>query len=199
LAALLVAWGHPLGGPLLAATADASVKLPTLEQSLHGAFARHASAAARKGDAALRSWVRAVIDADNALTLATLLQQPAVTRDPAAWVPGGARLQAGDFARVLEADSVEAGMEILIASLAGSPLQAALRRYPPGDGRVELAVLSALLSAQLWAARRAPLGTAPVLAYVLRLRAEAIDLRTIVWGASLGAPAGMLESLMVTP
>jgi vacuolar-type H+-ATPase subunit C/Vma6 len=44
----------------------------------------------------------------------------------------------------------------------------------------------------------APLGPAPLLAYALRLRAEMIDLRRIIWGVALAVPRAALTRDLVT-
>ena len=43
-------------------------------------------------------------------------------------------------------------------------------------------------TAQRRSARHDPLGAAPVLAYVLRLRAQVVALRGYLWGVALGVP-----------
>ena len=64
---------------------------------------------------------------------------------------------------------------------------AAVFRAAPLRGLDE-AILTARVAAQRAAARRAPLGPAPVLWYALELRAETVALSRIIWGLALGAP-----------
>jgi vacuolar-type H+-ATPase subunit C/Vma6 len=45
------------------------------------------------------------------------------------------------------------------------------------------------------AARHAPLGVAPIIAFLVQLRAEVRDLRYIIWRAALGAPSAAPDML----
>ena len=46
------------------------------------------------------------------------------------------------------------------------------------------------------AERRDPAGPASVLEFGLRLRAEAVDLRRLIWGVALGAPGSVAGALV---
>jgi hypothetical protein len=47
-------------------------------------------------------------------------------------------------------------------------------------------------------ARRDPLGSAPLLAFALALRAQTVDLQRVIWGVALGAPAALVARELVT-
>ncbi len=189
-ASLLVAWGHPYGPPLLRAD-----DLIAQEHALHATFARRAAAGARRGDAALRAYTGALIDVENALQLLVSVKQPAAARDPEAWLPGGLRLDHATWRRLLDGDR-PAVIAALGAAL-GDDLAAAVR--DAGLGEAERAVLRPMLLRWRRAALREPLTTAPILRFALGLRAEAVDLRTVVWGVALGAPSANLVLRLVTP
>ncbi|MBI2393649.1 MAG: V-type ATPase subunit [Deltaproteobacteria bacterium] len=83
-------------------------------------------------------------------------------------------------------------------TFAGSELAPMLRRHADDPAALEDAALGVRIAEQSRAARLDPLGPAPVLLYVLRLRAEAADVRRIIAGVALGAPAPTLVSQLVT-
>lgn len=170
LVALLVAWRHPLGRHLAAAES-----LPEREQAIHRAFFRLAP----RGHRVVRHHLRLLVDVANAQALAVGRDQPATTRDPDAWIPGGEAFDRARYAAVLE------GVRPL-----------ALNGFPDLSDRGVLVTLLGRLRRQ---ARLEPLGSAPVLYFALRLRAEAIDLRTVLWGRALGTPPGALLERLVTP
>lgn len=80
----------------------------------------------------------------------------------------------------------------------GSDLAPTLRRHADDPAALEDAALRVRIAEQSRAALLDPLGPAPLLLYVLRLRAEAADVRRIVAGVALGAPAPTLVSQLVT-
>jgi vacuolar-type H+-ATPase subunit C/Vma6 len=68
---------------------------------------------------------------------------------------------------------------------------------PKEVASLETAVLRAQLEEQNHAARMDPEGTAPLISFALGLRAEALNLRRIIWGVALEAPAALLEAEVV--
>jgi hypothetical protein len=86
----------------------------------------------------------------------------------------------------------------LAAAFAGTPLAVPFERHGGDPARLEDAVLRARIGELVRAARAAPLGPAPLLAYALRLRAQTIDLRRLVWGVALASPRGALAQELVT-
>jgi len=112
------------------------------------------------------------------------------------FLEGGAVLSPTDFLEVVAAPKPAVRLRELLAPTA----LAELVMDPALDaGRLERAAFSRELEAQRVAAREAPLSSAPLLSFLLRLEAMARDLRRILWGAALGAPATVIISGLVTP
>ncbi len=200
IAAALLVMGSPYGGALLRDARSAQPDLPRLERALSRTFAARARSLARGAASALGEHVRRVIDAEN---IAAALAIAAATRDASAapdvdWIPGGRLVDRETFVAAATAtDVLEAG-RVLAGATGRSPLRRATR--PPGErhGSVEDALLRAMIAEQRRQARLEPLGPAPVLLYALRLRAEVLDLRRILWGAALGVPSARLVEEMVS-
>ncbi|MDH4066060.1 MAG: hypothetical protein OEW19_16795, partial [Acidobacteriota bacterium] len=64
---------------------------------------------------------------------------------------------------------------------------------------VERAGLVGVLTRLRREARRDPTGSAFLLHTLVRIDAQAHDLRSLAWGAALGAPAGARKAQLVTP
>ncbi|MBI4519274.1 MAG: V-type ATPase subunit [Gemmatimonadetes bacterium] len=214
LVALLVSEEHPYGWPLLPLAAGMRPDLFRIELALDHTFAARALAGARAGGRALLAHVRTIVDLDNAFT-ALLLRGPVADVEPdECFLPGGARLGRDRFVMATSAeDDAEAG-RVLAAAFAGTGYASLFREVGDqgaiGDRaprltslvgwpeRLEDAALSVQISEALRMARRDPLGPAPLIAYMLRLRAEVRDLRRIVWGFALGAPSSTVAAGLVT-
>jgi len=94
----------------------------------------------------------------------------------------------------------DAAGRVLGAGFAGTRLAAVFGKPGTHPAGLERAVLAALILDLRDSARMAPLSPAPLIGYALRLRAEALDVRWLVWGISLGAPAHALaEGLVLAP
>ena len=78
------------------------------------------------------------------------------------------------------------------------PLADAFADRDQVESGIETAALRALIEELRAAARQDPLSPAVLLSYGLRLRAERLDLGRIIWGLTLGAPAGVLTSGLAT-
>lgn len=200
-ASLLTAWKHPLAAALLPAAAQPEPDLLRIETSLARAFARRALNAARRGGwrGLLVRHVQRVIDIENAFTVLALAaeQKPQVAEH---WLQGGRALTQTLAERAAATGEPAAASRVLAGAFAGSPLAGAFADPEANPAGLELAVLAALIGELRTQARTAPLSPAPLLGYALRLRAEALDIRRVVWGISLGAPARMLvEGLVSTP
>lgn len=198
-AALLVAWDHPFGPPLLSESAKAAPDLARLESLLGQAFAGRALAgAARDGRrGVLYGYVQEVIDLANAF--AALILTAETEHDPSAhWLPGGRGVALSLFQRAVATHDVAAAGDCLASGFANPGIRAAfadLRNTPDG---VERRVLRAQIRELQQAARLSPLSAAPLLHYALHLRAEALDLRRVIWGLRLGASAPALAEGMVS-
>jgi vacuolar-type H+-ATPase subunit C/Vma6 len=187
-AAMLAALGSPYGAALVAEARSPRPDLFRLATALDRTFAARAIRQARRGDRHLRGFAQETIDLENAAA-ALVLAAEAADREPAErFVPGGRVLGAGPFAEASAARTPAEAARRLAGAFAGTPYAAALlaaaEEAPSAPERALLAARVRLLSR---AARQAPLSSAPVLAYLLGLRAETIDLAAILWTAALGA------------
>lgn len=197
--ALLTAWHHPLAVDLGTAILEPEPDLLRLETAVNGAFARVArKAAARAGRrGTLLRHVRQLIDLENALCALALSREPP-SRAADYWVPGGAQLPLPVFERVVAAAGPGGALAALAAVFQATPLAEV---FAAGDspGDLEAAITRAQIRQLHQEARHNPLSAAPLLAYTLRLRAQLVDLRWLIWGTVLQAPAAMLADGLVTP
>ncbi len=186
-AALLVAWNHPLGSALLPAAAATEPDLLRLELELDRWFARQTLAGASHGGRAFRHYVEQSIDLDNART--ALLLAASDTELPAGdfFLPGGRHLSRTAFHEAAVAGSLAAAARQLAAHLTQG-LGGVMLRHAGDIARLDGALLRARVRTLRLEARHDPLGAAPVLAYVLGLRAQVVALRGYLWGAELGVP-----------
>ncbi len=197
-AILLAAWHHPLAEGLVALATSPEPDLLRIENAISAAFARRARATARKSGrgGVLFRHVQRVIDLENAYAALVLTAE----KDPRVedyWLPGGRTVPLALFARAIATrDPLQAG-HLLARGFAGSRIEAVFADLEESPGGLERAVLAAWIADLSDMARTAPLSVAPLLAYALRLRAEALDIRWLAWGISLGAPpAALLEGLV---
>ena len=101
--------------------------------------------------------------------------------------------------RAADAESPTAAAQILGASDAVRDLAPLLLRHAAAPAALEEAFEQQVLLTLRNQARHDPLGPAPVLLYLMRLRRQSAALAGIVWGMELGAPAVFrLPSAMVT-
>lgn len=195
-AALLAAWGHPFGPAALRA---ASVEHPDLfrfELEIDRVFAARAVAGARRGGPVLRAFVADTIDYAN-LGAALVLAAGESEQPPAsAFLPGGRRLTRERFLEAVAAGP-DAGAK-LAAAFAPDEVAGLLGRHAGDAGGLERGLLALRIRRLRALARTDPLGSAPLLAYFLRVRAEQENLRLLLWGAALGAP-GALRSEWLVP
>lgn len=184
--AALLTLGHPWG----AVVADhARRERPdpfALDQALVAAWAAGAVRTTRHGDRALRRYVERGVDLVNATAARLLAEQRADAEPEAVFVPGGSVVKLDDLRYAVATANLDALRARLHARVTGTPLAAAVETGPesPDD-----AAQRALLAEFRALARREPLGLAPALVYVMRLRAEFRALLRILWQLSLGVPA----------
>jgi vacuolar-type H+-ATPase subunit C/Vma6 len=194
---MLVLWNHPFGTPLVDAVSGARPSLFEVEVALQRAFAGRALLSARKAGRHLVDYARQLVDVMNAWS--ALLHFP--ERDPAivdlTFVEGGAFIDREAFRELLALASFDEVREQLGRLLRGSSLAKVFTDEPKEVASLETAVLRAQLEEQNHAARMDPEGTAPLISFALGLRAEALNLRRIIWGVALEAPAALLEAEVV--
>lgn len=197
IAALLTAWRNPYGSALLPVASAAQPDLFRLELLVNRTFATRALRAAR-GVSLLAAYVRETIDLENAYTALVLAIEGKDVTPRDAFLPGGERLSIAAFEVAAAAGDAAEAIRRLAASFAGTPIGRAFAACVEDPSQLEEAVLRARVRALVHATRVAPLGPAPLLAYALRLRAEMMDLRRIIWGVALAVPRAALSRDLVT-
>jgi len=198
-ASLLAAWRHPLAPALLLDPGHPEPDLFQIELALSRAFAQRALMAARRAGrrGLLFRHVQQVIDLENAFTALVLSEEkkPKVGDE---WLPGGRAITLELAQRAALSGNAAAACQLLATGFAGTRLGAAFEnpdRHPAG---LELGVLAAQIAEIKGRARIEPLSIAFLLGFALRLRAEALDIRRVIWGISLGAPVPVLVQGLVT-
>ena len=189
--ALLAVWNHPFGSALLAATRSPAPDLLRVDLALNEAWARASAVAIRnapRGHATrrdLEAFVTETADVENALTALQLAGQQTSIPHDALFMPNGKVLGREAFLKVAGAPSMAAAQGAVARAFHDTPLARAF------DGPLR-GIEERLLAARLrMAARnsfRSPLGAAPVVLYVLRIRAQVRDLCLIIWRLVTGAP-----------
>jgi vacuolar-type H+-ATPase subunit C/Vma6 len=185
-AALLVAWGNPYGPALLDAATAAHPDLFRLELSLNRGWAVRAVRAAAREGGVLENYVRESIDVENAFTALVLATEGRDVAPKDAFLRSGAHVTIDTF-EIAAAGSATDAPHTLARAFGETPLGQAFERYGAESG-LEDQVLRARIRSLVRAMRTAPLGAAPWLVCALRLRAEILDLRRIIWGIALAAP-----------
>jgi len=184
-AAMLTAWGHPLGSALLDEASRTHPDLHRLEAALARRLAEVALTSAKRAGRRVEDFVREGIDADNVVT--ALLLSGTAREGPArdAFLPGGVRLGLDDFWRAADAPDRALAAQVLVRATRGTPFALALREPPWSPAAVAGRLLSSRVDRLAAERRLEPLSAVPVLLFVLRLRGEASELRRALWRASL--------------
>jgi vacuolar-type H+-ATPase subunit C/Vma6 len=184
---------------LLAPSRGPKPDLFRLELLMNTVYAERATAAAHtmsRRDGARRdmmAFVRQVIDRENGWTAVQLAGQKSGARAEELFIAGGDRLQRETYLRAASAETRARALAILHRAFSGSAYD---RVFLASSDSLEDAALTAELRQTTDAARRSPLGVAPVLAFFTRLRAEVRDLRFIIWRLAAQAPPGGAELLV---
>lgn len=196
---LLSAWHHPFAPSLAPVVGVADPDLFALESMLARAAAARAGAAARAaGDPALSRFVAEAIDLENATTAIVLSMEGRDVRPKDLFVPGGPRLSIGGFEEAIATHEPGAAGARVARALSGTPYADVLLRAGRAPGAVEDEMLHCRLRATAHEVRLAPLGPIAVMRFALRLRAQVIDLRRIVWTVALDAPRGQAGDALAT-
>lgn len=198
-AALLATWKSPYASAIAPETRRAHPDLFALDGALGKVFAARALEGARRGGREVRAFAEETIDVENALAALLIAAEPAEVDAEACFVPGGKRLGRATFAAAAATRKPVEAARLLGQAFAGTPLEEAFRLAGPDLPALERAILAARIRALVRAARRDPLGAAPVLAFLLRVRAEAADIRRAIFGVALGAPRETIGKELVTP
>jgi vacuolar-type H+-ATPase subunit C/Vma6 len=194
---LLVLWSHPFGASLIGPSGGRHPSLFEMEIALQRAFARRAGTHARRGGAQLVDYVEQIVDLMNIWSALLHFTERHPTIADVAFVEGGRWLPRDLFETLMTLGTrrqVEArlGWELRKSGLAG------MFR----DEIEDVADLEALaLRAQIdWLKRTMrvdPSGPASVIGFAMELRAEVRNLRGIVWGIALQAPAVLIQAELV--
>lgn len=189
IAALLTAWGSAYGPALLPEAAATHPDLLTLEYRLNSTFASRALRGARAARSrGLVEFVRETIDLENACTALVLGGAEPEAPPERAFVDGGRYLSLAAFRDAVAAPDGGEAARRLAEAFRPAPVAAVFARAASDPAAIEEALLRQRIAAQGAAARWDPAGLASVLSYVLRLRAEVLDLQRAIWGVMLGAP-----------
>ena len=191
--------GYPDADQLLRAVQKAQPELFAIEVALLSAMAHRATAAARDGDEALRQFVRERIDIGNVQNALLIAGAARDVDRSAAFVEGGRYLSRHDFEAAAGATSAQAALASIRTALAATPLARALPLVVTGVAHLERAFLAGTLQRLHQQARTEPMGSARLLGVLLRLEAQARDLRAVAWGAALGTPPATRKQQLVTP
>jgi vacuolar-type H+-ATPase subunit C/Vma6 len=198
-ATLLAAWRHPYAAPLAPAIRTTQPDLFALELGLARAFADRAVHAARRaGDPGLLRFARETIDLENALSAVVLTVEGKDVVPKDVFLPGGDRISIVAFEEAIALGEPGAAGARLAVALGESPIATALRQAARDPASLEDDLLRARLHLLARRVRQAPLGALPVLWFGLRLHAQVVDLRRIVWAVTLGAPRGAMVEGLVT-
>jgi vacuolar-type H+-ATPase subunit C/Vma6 len=194
---MLLLWNHPFGPALVEAASRPHPSLFELEIALQRAFARRASARAREGGTQLVEYIGQVIDLMNAWS--SLLHF--AERDPRivelTFVEGGQWLTRAVFERLMGLATLEQVEKQLAWELRNSALAPAFRQGLDEVADLESAALRAQIAWQTRSIRIDPSSAAPLIGFVIELRAQVINLRRIIWGVALRAPAALIQGEMV--
>jgi len=194
---MLLVWNHPFGPPLVEAASRAHPSLFELEVALQRAFARRASTRAREGGAQMVEYVGQVIDLMNAWSALLHFAE----RDPKivdlTFVEGGQWLTRPVFERLMGVATREEVEKQLAWELRSSALAHVFRPGLDEIAELESAALRAQIAWQNRSMRIDPSSAAPVIGFVIELRAQVLNLRRIIWGVALRAPAALIQGDMV--
>lgn len=194
----LEVWGHAWGLGLVARLEAGPTDLFTLGLEVDRLFAHRAVEAARGAGRTLQAFAQQVVDILNASSVLLADRWFPAAGAAGVFLAGGRVLSEERFTELVALDPAERRVG-LARAFAGSTLGPVF-----ADPAVELAALeTTILRARIGEQRRAallePLGPASVFHYVLRLRAQVVDLSRIGWGAALAAdPATIVRGLVTS-
>ena len=201
IAAQLSAWNHPFGSRLLGFALDPKPDLLRLDLLLSEVCITNSAAAVRRlprghdSRRELVAYVNDTADIENATTALQLAGQRTSLPLEEFYLHGGRYFPLKSFLAVAKSPDAASGRAVLVRILRATPL-AIGRASSTRD--VENTMLAARLRRAVHNARLFPLGAAPIVAFLLRLRAEVRDLGLIIWRLAAGtAPPTPSEILSV--
>jgi vacuolar-type H+-ATPase subunit C/Vma6 len=196
IAGLLTAWGHPFGSPLLDATGEVQPDLARIEIALHRAYAAQAIRGAKAGGSLLAEYVAETIDLLNAETALMLAGAESEIPAEEGFLEGGTTLTREAFGQAAAAPGPREAWQVFRRAFRGTSVNEGFRPVAPPPS-FEAALLAVRIRAWHRRARSVPVGAAPVIEYLLRVRAQVLQLRAIVWATALGMPeSGRRQQLL---
>jgi vacuolar-type H+-ATPase subunit C/Vma6 len=184
-AALLAAWSNAYGIALLEEARRQQPDLFRLETVLAQTYAARARRVAGRCGRAMRVYVGRVADLENLYSALLLAEKGAEVAPEALFVEGGTLLPREALVIGAAARTRHEAAAVLLPLVRQSPLAPAVSSEPGGEERV----LRALGREQRDIARLDPLGPAPIIEFMLRVRGETIALQRLLWSTAIGAPA----------
>jgi hypothetical protein len=163
--------------------------LIALELALDRAFTSRARRGAARLGGRLLAWVADSIDLENAWD--------AVVGGGVVFVEGGARLSREQHSEIAGETSERSRRRRLGRVFAGTTLSAVFDDPLVPLPALEVRATAARIAAERRAARVDPIGAAPILEFVMRLRAERTDLRRINSGIAQGLSSDSIVGGMV--
>ncbi|MGB8222604.1 MAG: V-type ATPase subunit [Polyangiales bacterium] len=194
---VLVLWGHPFGAPLVGAVNQPNPSLFEIEVGLARTFARRASAHAREGGRQLVEYVQQVVDVLNAWSALLHFAESDPLIVDLTFIEGGRWLSRDLYVELMGFDSLRDVSNRLAWELRKTALASAFRGETQDLSELESAVLGAQIAWQKRSVRIDPSGAAPVIGFAIELRTETLNLRRIIWGVALRAPAALIQAEMV--
>jgi vacuolar-type H+-ATPase subunit C/Vma6 len=185
LAAMLVAWAHPVGASLLVEAERAHAEPFRLEAALARGLAVVSLAAAGNGSEVMVRFVRESIDTDNILTALLLVGVRHEGEAGSFFVEGGRCLSRRDFVLAASARDRNRCADLLREATRGTLFAEPLAEPPASPSAVAGRILAAHVDDLAMRARRDPVSPLPVILFVLRLRMEMRRLRRVLWRLSL--------------
>ena len=193
--ALLATWGNAYGSAILSEAVGSRVDLFALQLAIDRTYAARVLDTAERDGEPVLAFVRAQLDAENALTALAASSGALENRSSAHFIEGGSLITRTEFDHLAALPPAEARSR-LARLVAGTVLAPIAPEHPTGSDE-------AMLTAQIRELRRTvrldPLSLGVVLEYVLRLRAELEDLARIIWGITLRIPRRRISAGLVTP
>jgi hypothetical protein len=191
--------GHPDADALAATAAGLAPDLFRLEVELARGAAHRMIRAARQGGPRLAGYARRSIDLGNAWSALSADAWVAEVDPDEVYVAGGGAIDGGGFATVVGLDSPDTRRRALARAFAGGPLARVFADPAIPLSDLERSALAVCIEDERRARRLDPLGAAPFLELVLRLRAQVRDLQAVLWGAALTAPSSAVSATLATP
>ncbi len=188
IATQLTAWGNAFGPPLLALGSAPRPDPLAIELALDRCWGDHGLADGRRIGGEFLRYVEESIDLANASSLIVLVSQR--QRDEAArfFLPGGRWLDEATLSELVAAPDLSTLHSFLRTRLAGSSFARALAATGESESRFEEAVLRERIRELSRKGLSEPLGGAPLLRFMLRLRAQVVTLSRAIWERALAVP-----------